>query len=539
MLIDTDACWQALVARDRRFEGRFVAAVTSTGIYCRPGCPARTPRRENVRFYPHAAAAQAAGFRPCLRCRPDASPGTPAWSGSSATVARALRLIAVGALDGAPVEALAARLGVGARHLTRLFREHVGATPGAVARTRRAHFAHQLLDETDLPAAEIAFAAGFGSVRRFNEAIREAFHRTPGALRAARRGRAALGPVRPERNAAGSVRSERNAAGSVRPERSATAGGAESKGAVALVLRLPFHPPLDWDGLLDFLRERAIPGVERIEARRYLRTHPVEGGAARISVATVPGASALEIQITPPAPGALLDLVARVRLLFDLDADPAAIGAALSVDPVLGRAVRARPGLRVPGAWDGFELAVRAILGQQVSVRGATTLAGRLVALCGQPVDGAGADGLTHLFPTPAAVAAVDPARLGLPRARAAALVQFAAAVARGEVDLRVGASLEETIAQLTALPGIGPWTAHYLAMRAFGEPDAFPAGDLGIRKALGAPGAPAPEVEVLRRAERWRPWRAYAAMHLWATLPLRPRKDGVRGPPAATALAT
>lgn len=487
MPLDPDACWDAFAARDPRFDGRFVAAVTTTRIYCRPGCPARLPLRGHVRFYPHAAAAHAAGFRPCRRCRPDAAPGSPAGAGASATVARALRLIEGGALDGDGLEALADRLGQTSRHLTRLFREHLGTTPGAVARLRRVHFARQLVVETALPIAEVAFAAGFGSVRQFNAAFRAAFAATPGALR----GRRAAG------------------------------GG----GPIALELR--YRPPLDWAALTAFLAARAIPGVEAVADGAYARTHRVAGGAALVRLSAVAGAPRVRLEVSPPSAAALLDLAARARRLLDLDADPAAVAAALGGDPILGPSVAARPGLRVPGAWDGFEVAVRAILGQQVSVKGATTLAGRLVEACGTRL-AVPAQGLTHLFPAPAAVAAVDPARLGLPRARAEALVGLARAVERGEVELRPGASLDETVAALRALPGVGPWTAQYLAMRAAGEPDAFPAGDLGIRKALGG-GAPAPEREAERRADAWRPWRAYAAMHLWASLGAGAPADGRR----------
>jgi AraC family transcriptional regulator of adaptative response / DNA-3-methyladenine glycosylase II len=476
MPLDPDACWQAFAARDRRFEGRFVAAVLSTRVYCRPGCPARLPGRERVRFFLHPAAAQAEGFRPCLRCRPDASPGTPAWVGTSATVARALRLIAAGALDDAPLEALAARLGVGARHLTRLFHAHLGAAPGEVARTRRVHFARQLLEQTALPVSDVAFAAGFGSVRRFNEAVRGVFARTPGELRRACRA----------------------------PER----GG-------GLGLELPFRPPLDWEALRGFLAARALAGVERFDGATYRRAFEVDGAAGTVSIAPVPGRAALRLVVEPAQPAALLAIAARARRLLDLDADPEAIGAALSRDPLLRRLVRARPGLRVPGAWEPFETAVRAILGQQVSVGAATTLAARLVARHGRAL-GAPSAGLTHLFPSPAALAAADPGSFGIPGVRAEAIRALARAVASGAVDLRPAESVEATVARLRALPGFGPWTAHYVAMRACGEPDAFPAGDLGVRRALGGPGAPASERECDRRAAAWRPWRAYAVMHLW-----------------------
>jgi len=476
MTLDSDACWEAFAARDRRFEGRFVAAVTSTGIYCRPGCPARIPARNRVRFYAHPAAAQAEGFRPCLRCRPDASPGSPAWVGSSATVARALRLIAQGALDDAPVEALAARLGVGARQLTRLFHEHVGAAPGEVARTRRLHFARQLLERSNLPVTEVAFAAGFGSVRRFHEAVRDAYRLSPTALRRARRGTVPEG----------------------------------------LVLRLPFRPPLDWEGLRAFLGARALVGVERFDDGGYHRTFALGADTGVLTVRPAASGDALELSISAATPAALLDLATRARRLFDLDADPAAIGSALARDPRLAPLVARRPGLRVPGAWEPFEMAVRAILGQQVSVAAATTLAARLVALHGRPL-AAPAAGLTHVFPTPAALAGAEVGSFGIPAARAEAIRTLAREVASGALRLGPGATAEETISRLRQLPGFGPWTASYVAMRACGEPDAFPAGDLGIRKALGAPGHPAAEAECERHSQQWRPWRAYAALHLWS----------------------
>ena len=476
MSLDEDRCWEAMASRDRRFEGRFVAAVLSTGVYCRPGCPARLPRRANVRFYPHAAAAQAAGFRACLRCRPEVAPGQPASAGTSATVARALRLIAAGALDGASLSALSARLGVGSRHLTRLFRIHLGVAPGAVARARRVHFARRLLDDTDLDMAEVAFAAGFGSIRRFNEAVRSAFGRPPGALRARRRGEPGAG----------------------------------------LRVSLPYRPPLDWQALLGFLRARAVPGVERVEGDRYLRTVATPEGPAVLEVRPAAG-EALCARLDPPRPSALLDIATRVRRVFDLDADPEAVARALRRDPLLGPAIRARPGLRVPGSWDPFEGLVRAVVGQQISVVAAARLAGRLVAMLGARLDLPAGEGLTHLFPGPAALAAADPAALPLPAARARALTALAARVASGDLTLAAGASLEATLEALAGLPGVGPWTAQVVAMRALGEPDAFPAGDLSLRRALGTRGAPVGEGEVLARGEAWRPWRAYAAQHLWA----------------------
>jgi AraC family transcriptional regulator of adaptative response / DNA-3-methyladenine glycosylase II len=445
-----------------------------------------------VRFFPHAAAAEAAGFRACLRCRPEAAPGQPASAGTSATVARGLRLINEGALDAGSLAAFAARLGVGSRHLTRLFREHLGVPPGAVARARRVHFARQLLDATDLPVAEIAFAAGFRSLRRFNEAIRAAFGQPPTSLRA-RRARA------------------------------------EEPG---LWIRVPFRPPLDWEAMLAFLAVRAVPGVERVDGEGYARTVATAQGPVVVDVRAHPDGRALRVRVTPPQAGALLEVVGHVRRMFDLDADPEAIAAALSRDERLAPAVRARPGLRVPGGWEGFEVLVRAVLGQQISVAAAVQLAGRLTALCGEPLGAASAPGLTHAFPAPAALARLDPATLPMPRARGAAVVGLARAAVRGELPLQAGASLEAALEGLRGLPGIGPWTAHILAMRALREPDAFPAGDLGIRRALGAPGSPAAEAEVLARAEAWRPWRAYAAQHLWAIDADRAQRH-VLGPPA------
>jgi AraC family transcriptional regulator of adaptative response / DNA-3-methyladenine glycosylase II len=466
-VLDADAMYTAMESRDRRFEGHFVVGVRTTGIYCRPGCPARIPHRRNVRFYACTAAAQADGLRPCLRCRPDAAPGTPAAIGSPTTVARALRLIAQGALDESGVDALADRLGVTARHLRRLFDRHLGASPLAVARTQRVHFARKLLEETRLPMAEVAASAGFASLRRFNDAVREAFHASPSELR--RRGAAPDGEPG------------------------------------ALVLQLPFREPMAYEPLLAFLAARAIPGVERVEGGTYARTVSASGRDGTIEVARAPKASALCLRVRV-APGAdLFAVVARARALFDLDADPRRIDAHLSRDPRLARGVRAHPGLRVPGAWDGFELAVRAILGQQVSVAAATTLAGRLVARFGRPLQGS-RDGLSHLFPTPDALARGDVASIGLPRARAEAIRTLARAV-------RAGGRPFESIEGMASLTGVGPWTAAYVAMRAGRDPDALPSGDLVLRRAAGTEGARALEA----MAEAWRPWRAYAAVHLWS----------------------
>ena len=480
--LDPARCYAAVRSRDRRFDGRFFAGVVTTGVYCRPVCPVRPAKPENVRWFACAAAAEAAGFRPCRRCRPEASPGTPAWSGTSAVVARALRLIAAGALDEGGVDGLADRLGLGARQLRRLFATHLGASPAEVARARRAHFARTLLDETDLPMAEVAFSAGFGSIRDFNHALRATFGRTPTALRRARGRR---GPV-------------------------ANHGG--------VTVRLAFRPPLDWSGLLGFLAPRATPGVEAVADGVYRRTIAIGDGAGTIEVRAAAGEPHLLMRVRLARPERLLQVVARARRLFDLDADPVPIADHLAASPELAPLVARRPGLRVPGAWDAFELAVRAVLGQQVTVRGATTLAGRLVRAFGTPLDRA-EDGLTHLFPRPEALADADLAALGLPRARAATIRALAGAVASGEVVLDASRGLEDAVARLAAVPGIGAWTPHYVAMRALGEPDAFPAADLGLRRALGNGAGRLAPARVAERAEAWRPWRAYAVMHLWAGL--------------------
>jgi len=480
--LDPARCYAAVRSRDRRFDGRFFAGVVTTGVYCRPVCPVRPAKPENVRWFACAAAAEAAGFRPCRRCRPEASPGTPAWSGTSAVVARALRLIAAGALDEGGVDGLADRLGLGARQLRRLFDTHLDASPAEVARARRAHFARTLLDETDLPMAEVAFSAGFGSIRDFNHALRATFGRTPTALRRARGRR---GPV-------------------------ANHGG--------VTVRLAFRPPLDWSGLLGFLAPRATPGVEAVADGVYRRTIAIGDGAGTIEVRAAAGEPHLLMRVRLARPERLLQVVARARRLFDLDADPVPIADHLAASPELTPLVARRPGLRVPGAWDAFELAVRAVLGQQVTVRGATTLAGRLVRAAGTPLDRA-EDGLTHLFPRPEALAHADLASVGVPRARAATIRALAGAVASGEVVLDASRGLEDAVARLAAVPGIGAWTAHYVAMRALGEPDAFPAADLGLRRALGNGAGRLAPARVAERAEAWRPWRAYAVMHLWAGL--------------------
>ncbi len=486
MELDPHTCYRALRTRDARFDGRFFTAVRSTGIYCRPICPALTPKRENCTFLPSAAAAQEQGYRPCLRCRPESSPGTPTWLGTSAAVSRGVRLIAAGALDLGNVEDLAARLGMGPRHLRRLFFQHLGASPIAVAQTQRIHFAKKLIDETRLPMAEIALAAGFSSVRRFNDAIRSSYRRAPRELR--------------------------------RPAPGANHGP-------GLALQLAYRPPLGWARLAGYLGGRATPGVESVRGRAYRRTVRVGQDQGWIEVRPLAGQHALLAKLHLSGSAELVAAAERVRRIFDLGAEPREIGACLGRDRRIGPLWKRIHGVRVPGAWDGFELAVRAVLGQQVTVKGATTLAGRLAAAHGAPLPAAAGcpAELRWLFPQPEVLARADLGRIGLPRARAQTIAHLARAVAAGELSLEPSAPYEETIERLRALPGIGDWTAQYIAMRALRHPDAFPSGDLGLRQALANGSGQRPSaVELEEIADAWRPWRAYAAMCLW----LGGRKD-------------
>jgi AraC family transcriptional regulator of adaptative response / DNA-3-methyladenine glycosylase II len=464
VLLDRETCRKARLARDPRFDGRFFIGVRTTRIFCRPICPARPPLEKNVDYYASAAAASAAGLRPCLRCRPECAPGTPAWNGSSTTVTRALREIAEGALDDESVSGLAERLGVTDRHLRRLFLEHLGAPPIAVAQTHRLLSAKRLLDDTALPVSAVALASGFGSVRRFNDTFRRTWGRSPREIRKKRR--------------------------------------APDNAPLRLLLR--YRPPFDWPALLAFLETRAIPGVESVDEGVYRRSIAPGGVPGVIEVSHAD--SELIVEVDHSRPENMLTVVSRVRRLFDLDADPLAIASSLSTDPLLTPLVKAHPGLRVPGSWDAFELTIRAVLGQQVSVRGASTLAGRLVERFGRPL-ATPACRVTHLFPRPEDLAEADIACIGIPAKRAETLRSIAACVA---ADGRPETC--PTLEQLCALPGIGQWTAGYVGMRAFGDPDAFPAGDLVLLRAASA----ASPRELERRAESWRPWRAYAALYLW-----------------------
>jgi AraC family transcriptional regulator, regulatory protein of adaptative response / DNA-3-methyladenine glycosylase II len=477
MELDRNVCFRAMAARDARFDGQFFIAVRTTRIYCRPLCSAPAPKRENVTFYPTAAAAQAAGYRPCLRCRPESSPGVGIWRGTFTTVARALTLIESGALDRDNVSALAHRLGVGERHLRRLFDQHIGASPIAVAQTRRVLLAKKLVHETNLSMTEIALSSGFGSLRRFNETFRGLFGRPPSSLRRDRKG----------------------------------------AGEPGVRLTLAYRPPYDWDALSRFLTARAGDGVELADPLHYARTFDIDGAAGHFEVRPDFARHRFDVTIHTPRVTALPAVIARIRRLLDLDADPRVISAHLSEDPQLARLVTARPGLRLPGAWDGFEIAVRAILGQQVTVGAATQLAARLIAAFGRRYDESPRpEGLTHLFPTAARLRDADVATIGMPRARGAAISALAAA-AIDEPDLFEPAQdLATAIARLRAIPGIGEWTAQYIAMRALQGSDAFPTGDVGLQRGLAWQGRRPSANEVAARAEAWRPWRAYAAIHLW-----------------------
>jgi len=478
-----DICYRALAARDARFDGRLFVGVKTTGIYCRPICPARTPKRENCRFFASAAAAQTSGFRPCLRCRPEISPDAAAWRGTSNTVSRALALIAEGALDGGEscVATLAEKLGVGERQLRRLFDRHLGVPPIAVAQTRRILFAKQLIQETRLSMTEVAEASGFGSIRRFNDAFRKLYSRTPSELRLLRN--AATEPS-------------------------------------LVTLRLGYRPPYDWDAILAFFAERAMPGVELVANGRYRRTISVDGAVGSFEIVHEDERNCLVATIRLPRLRALLSVVGRLRRMFDLDADVEAIGAHLAKDEGLAPLIARRPGLRTPGAWDPFEYAVRAILGQQITVTGARTLAGKLVRLCGAAASRAqtGNDALTHVFPTAQQIAAADLANFGMPGARVMALQSLARAAISEPRLLDPSGMREDVLQRMLTLPGFGEWTVQYWALRALRDADAFPAADVGLLRAITTNGKRISPEALTKRAEAWRPWRAYAAQHLWTS---------------------
>jgi AraC family transcriptional regulator of adaptative response / DNA-3-methyladenine glycosylase II len=482
---DKAACYKALQSRDNRFDGLIFVGVKSTGVYCRPVCPARTAKYENCTFYGSAAAAQEAGYRPCLRCRPETAPQFASWRGTSNTVSRALVLIGDGALDGenSSVEKLAERLGMGERQLRRLFLKHLGASPVVVAQTRRVLFAKQLIHDTMLPMTDVALASGFSSLRRFNEVFHNLFHRSPSSIRR-------KSTIDPSDVDAGTV------------------------------FRIRYRAPYDWGSMLEFLRARAIPGVEVIKRDIYKRTIEISGEIGFIEVKHLPRKDSLCVTIYFPTVQALQEIVNRVRRQFDLGADIETIEEHLSLDKELGPWVGQHPGLRAPGGWDGFELAVRAVLGQQVSVQAARVLAGKLVALHGKPVAHGETypEGLTHVFPTARRVAGLASVGLGMPRSRMETLKAIARASGHDPGLFQPSGDIDQAVAKLLAVPGIGDWTAQYIALRAIREVDAFPGSDIGLlRGAAKVFGKPVTPKGLTQRAENWRPWRAYAAQHLWA----------------------
>jgi AraC family transcriptional regulator, regulatory protein of adaptative response / DNA-3-methyladenine glycosylase II len=479
MLPDADVCYRAVQAKDPRFDGWFYTAVRTTGVYCRPSCPARTPKRENVRFHSTGAAAAAAGFRACRRCRPDAAPGSPEWNLRADVVGRAMRLIADGVVDRDGVSGLARRLGFSERHLHRQLVAEVGVGPLALARAQRVRTARTLLETTELPISEVAFAAGFASVRQFNATIQEALALTPTDVR--RRSRRET-PAHPD----------------------------------TLTLRLPFRAPLDAAGLFEFLGRRAVTGVEEGAEGAYRRSLRLPHGAGIVELRVPDGHVRCRLWLADMRD--LAPAVQRCRRLLDLDADPVAIAELLGDAPLVGALVRRAPGRRVAGHVDGAELAVRALLGQQVSLPAATKLAARLVAVHGEKLPRP-VGGVTHLFPSPDTIAGADARALAMPVARRMAVRGLASVLASGELELDAGVDRAETRRRLLAVPGVGPWTASYVAMRALGDPDAFPAADLGVRHAVAALGHDDRPAAIERLAEGWRPFRAYAAQHLWSAL--------------------
>lgn len=480
MIADFETCYRFMRSRDPRYDGYFFVGVISTGIYCRPSCPARLPKRRNVRLFQSAAAAQEAGLRACKRCDPDAAPGSPSWNRRADVAGRAFRLIAEGTVDRDGVPGLAGRLGYSERQLQRILTEEVGAGPVALARAQRAQAARLLIESTAISFAAAALAAGFGSVRQFNDTIRSVYGRTPTELR--RRAQGRIGEVAPGR----------------------------------IELRLACRQPFDGESSIRFLGLRAVPGVEALDGLAYRRSLSLRHGAAVVELQ--PERAAVRCRLRLDDLRDLTEAVARCRRLLDLDADPQTVCAQLGHDRCLAELVRRRPGLRVPGSADGFELAARAVIGQQVSVLAARTVAARLVERYGEPLSEP-LGPVTRLFPTSSALAQADPSSLSMPRSRARALRELARRVDAGDLRLDTAAELGSAVSGLLSVPGIGPWTASYIAMRALGDPDAYPLGDAGLRRALERQGLAVDRAGEARLAEAWRPWRSYATVHLWQSL--------------------
>ncbi len=479
---DFERCYRAVQSKDARFDGWFVTAVLTTRIYCRPSCPVRPPFARNVRFYPTAAAAQRAGFRACKRCRPDASPGSPEWNVRGDVVARTMRLIADGTVDREGVGGLAAHLGYTTRQLERLLQAEVGAGPLALARAQRAQTARVLIETTELPFGDVAFAAGFSSIRQFNDTVRLVFESTPTELR----------------------------------KRAALRSPSDPNSAGAVWLRLPVRTPFAYEGVFGHLSAGTVPGCEEVRDGAYRRSLRLPHGSAVVTLA--PAVDHVRCQLVLDDFRDLTTAIARCRRLLDLDADPEAVVDALAGDSELARVVKKAPGQRIPRTVDEAELAVRAVLGQQVSTKAARTHAGRLVAAYGRPVHDPGG-ALTHTFPSVEQLTEIDPIHLTVPEARQKTLDALVAGLADGSVVLDAGSDWESARTQLLALPGIGPWTAEVIAMRALGDPDAFPASDLGLRLAAKQLGLPTDQRRLIERSARWRPWRSYATQHLWTTL--------------------
>jgi AraC family transcriptional regulator of adaptative response / DNA-3-methyladenine glycosylase II len=495
--VDFEQRYRAASTRDARFDGMFVTAVKTTGIYCRPSCPARTPKPANVEFFATAAGAHEHGYRACKRCLPDAVAGSPEWNLRSDVAGRAMRLIADGVVEREGVEGIAERLGYTARHLNRLLVAELGAGPLALARAQRAQTARQLLVGTDLPISDVAFASGFGSIRQFNDTIAEVYALSPSALRAARRS-----PAPPGWSDDPAVRRSRSSG------TSAVLGG-----GVRISLSLPVREPFDAAGVFAWLAARAVPGVEDASPDHYSRTLRLPGGPATFTVR--PTIEGLQLEATPATLADLGTLVARVRRLFDADADPVGIDAALTAEPRLAASVERTPGIRLPGTVDPVEMLFRALVGQQISVAAARTHLGRLAAAAGEPLPGATAE-LSLVFPTPEAIAEHGGSVLTGPGTRIANIVRIAGRLASGDLTLGYGDDPAAQRRVLTAEAGIGEWTADYVAMRVLGDPDVLPVGDVALRTGAGRLGLPDRPRDLAEWGRTVSPWRSYASLHLW-----------------------